>query len=65
MYFVLNMNNLNEKELYHCNICDYQCTRKDNLNKHIQYEHEGKPRPKCPLCEKTFVSNYEMKIHKT
>ena len=58
------MNNYNESGLHYCNICDYQCTRKDNLNKHIQYEHEGKPRTKCSLCDKTFTINYELKEHK-
>ena len=35
---------------FKCDICDYSCPRKGNLNRHVQSFHDGKKPFKCDIC---------------
>ena len=56
---------LSTKEtLNECIYCGYTATRKENLNKHIQYEHEGAEwKYKCETCSKLFKCKEYLNDH--
>ena len=39
------------KKQFKCSFCDYCCSLKGNLNKHIASIHEGKKPFKCTICD--------------
>ena len=40
-----------EKKAFKCDICDYSCSQKSNMNKHVKSVHAGKKPLKCDMCE--------------
>ncbi|XP_041368293.1 transcriptional repressor CTCFL-like isoform X3 [Gigantopelta aegis] len=48
-------------KVFQCDICGYKASRNYNLTRHMR-THTG-ARPKCPLCDKTFIDNYQLKYH--
>ena len=47
-----------------CNQCDYQTTRQETLNLHIQYEHEGREwKYKCEKCVYKFKLKGDLTHH--
>ena len=36
---------------FKCNICDYSCSTKSDLNRHVASVHEGKKPFKCDICD--------------
>ena len=42
------------KKPFRCEVCDYSCTEKRNMIRHISLVHEGK-KNKCDICNKKFV----------
>ena len=51
------------KKSFKCNICEYSCSEKSNMNKHIRAVHEGKGKSKCKICNKIFFSKSNMIYH--
>ena len=58
---------INEKPsgiLHECKQCGYAVTRKEKLNRHIKYEHEGAEwKYKCDKCNKSFKESKYFNIH--
>ena len=48
-----------------CDICDYQCSRKDYMKRHVASLHEGKKPFKCNICDCSFSQKSHMKKHVT
>ena len=46
-----------------CHLCDFRCSRKDNLDRHILSLHERKKTFSCPFCDKSFDGKNSMKVH--
>ena len=49
-----------EEEEYNCNGCDFQCSTKDHLEKHINIKH----RMTCRICEEVFESKGDLMVHR-
>ena len=50
--------------MHKCNKCGYAVTRKDRLNRHIEYEHEGAEwRYKCDKCDQRFKYREPLNDH--
>ena len=50
-------------------MCNFKCTSKNDLNRHVSSVHERKKPLKCELCEKSFavipyMRNHVARIHK-
>ena len=52
-----------EKKPFKCDICDYRCSQKSNMNKHVASVHEGKKPFKCDICDYSFSQKSVMKSH--
>ena len=39
------------KKPFNCSICDYKCSQKRNLTRHIASVHEGKKPNNCSICD--------------
>ena len=50
-------------KLHKCHLCDFRCSRKDNLDRHILSLHERKKTFSCPFCDKSFDGKNYMKVH--
>ena len=46
-----------------CSICDKEFTTKQVMERHIDEQHRGKERAKCPECPKTFTREEYMMFH--
>ena len=46
-----------------CSICDKEFTTKQVMERHIDEQHHGKERAKCPECPKTFTREEYMMFH--
>ena len=57
------MNSTTDSAKFNCEQCEMQFTRKDNLKKHVQLAHEGKPDYICPVCQKGFVHKRDFTVH--
>ena len=52
------------KKAFKCSICDYNCSRKDSLTKHIQSIHESKkPVLKCITCNYICATKQNLTRH--
>ena len=58
-----HIESIHDKIKYDCNRCDYKATRKENINRHIRYFHEGIVDHHCPICNKGFMMGIEVKYH--
>ena len=49
--------NVLERKMYQCELCDYQCIRPSSLKTHVEVVHEGKSKPKqtCVHCGKDYA----------
>ena len=46
-----------------CSICNYSCSQKGTLIKHIATLHEGKKTFKCSICDYCSSEKEQLKIH--
>ena len=51
------------KKKFKCQICDYSCHTKCNMNRHISIVHEENKPFDCNICEKAFSSRHSIKHH--
>lgn len=61
--------NKNEEKPLKCPLCDYRGTDKYALQKHDKHIHQRVPYPKktlkhCPECNKQFLNNANLKLHR-
>ena len=52
-----------EIEKFGCNKCEYSCTRKSEMKKHMAEKHPKFCQLKCTKCDKTFSKNCELERH--
>ena len=50
---------------FKCDICDYYCSQKSDMNTYVVSVHEGKKPFKCDICEYRCSLNQQMKQHVT
>ena len=59
---VFNMENVSKKPLL-CELCDYTCSLKSNLKRHILSVHEGNKPFKCDICDYSCSQKSSMNQH--
>ena len=47
--------------IFKCEVCDYSCSQKGDLKKHVISVHEGKKPFKCEVCDYSCAKNSIMK----
>ena len=52
-----------EKKLFQCPLCPYQCDILCSLQKHLSSTHDEK-KFQCPICQKKFAKKFNMKLHR-
>ena len=52
-----------EKKPFKCDICDYRCSYKGSMNRHVSSVHEEKKPFKCDICDYSFSQKSVMKSH--
>ena len=48
---------------HQCSQCDYACSKKGNLKKHVQTKHEGQKPHVCNVCQEAFSEKCNMNEH--
>ena len=51
------------KKKHECPICDYSCSKKGSLGKHIQSVHKRKKPHKCSICDYSFSRKGTLRQH--
>jgi hypothetical protein len=46
-----------------CELCDYICSKNDEMKKHKIDGHEEVCHERCTICGKKFLKNHELEIH--
>ena len=54
---------MKDKKPIKCDICNYSCSEKKDLKKHVEAVHEGKKPFKCDLCDASFTQKGGMNRH--
>ena len=54
---------MKEKKSFKCDICDYSCSFKPNLNIHIESVYEGKKPFQCDICNHCCFHKMDLKRH--
>ena len=52
-----------KKKPFKCDICNYSCFQKCEIEKHQELVHEKKKPLRCDICDYSFFSKSSMKIH--
>ena len=48
---------------FKCDICDYYCSQKSDMNTYVVSVHEGKKPFKCGICKYSSSQKQQMKRH--
>jgi hypothetical protein len=46
-----------------CDICDYSCSQKKGLNKHVASVNDGKKPFQCNICDASFALQHHLNVH--
>ena len=46
-----------------CEFCDYKCTTKDTLARHMWHKHEREPRFNCRMCDAKYMKRTLLETH--
>ena len=46
-----------------CEFCEYKCTTKDTLARHMWHKHEREPRFNCRLCDAKYMKRTLLESH--
>ncbi|KAL7648200.1 UNVERIFIED_CONTAM: hypothetical protein RMT77_000103 [Armadillidium vulgare] len=50
--------------IFHCPYCPYKSKhRESHVRTHIKYKHSGEKPYQCPICQKPFAENSNLKAH--
>ena len=52
-----------ESKSHKCSVCDYSCTQKQDLKRHIDAIHENKKPHKCSICDQSFSLKDSLNKH--
>ena len=52
-----------ESKSHKYSVCDYSCTQKQDLKRHIDAIHENKKPHKCSICDQSFSLKDSLKKH--
>ena len=61
--FKYRPNGMSREKEFNCEECDYQGTRQNELQKHIQLKHDYKNLIKCSVCGENFVTDLNFRSH--